>query len=262
MNKHIKTVRTLAVAPPGDDRRRRPVVRHRAARPAPSAAVLASERTGKALSPWVSIARRHDHHHVGGDRDGAGVDDLAAADHRRRARCRLVEGARSCRRRRSRRSMAIPASAGMMYTAGSNAVTSYYTPLRIFGAQVRRVLLDNAANKLGRAGRGIDHRAERGGARRSRAASSPMARSPPFAEMPAKAPEIKPEELKKTGQFRLIGKDVMRVELPGKVNGSATLRDRRAGAGHALRRRAARAGRRIGPGQDRRRQGQGGRRAS
>ena len=36
-----------------------------------------------------------------------------------------------------------------MYTAGSNAVTSYYTPLRQFGAQVRRVLLDNAAKKLG-----------------------------------------------------------------------------------------------------------------
>ena len=37
-----------------------------------------------------------------------------------------------------------PGFQGMMYTAGSNAVTSYYTPLRIFGAQVRLVLLDNA----------------------------------------------------------------------------------------------------------------------
>ena len=35
-----------------------------------------------------------------------------------------------------------------------------------------------------------------------------------FAEVPAKAPEIKPEQLKKTADFRLIGKDVMRVELP------------------------------------------------
>ena len=42
-----------------------------------------------------------------------------------------------------------------------------------------------------------------------------------FAEVPAKAPEIKPEQLKKTADFRLIGKDVMRVELPNKVNGSA-----------------------------------------
>ena len=83
-----------------------------------------------------------------------------------------------------------------------------------------------------------------------------------FAEVPAKAPEIKPEQLKKPADFRLIGKDVMRVELPSKVNGTRNLRHRRPGAGHAVRRRAARAGRRIGPGQDRRCQGEGGGRAS
>jgi isoquinoline 1-oxidoreductase beta subunit len=42
-----------------------------------------------------------------------------------------------------------------------------------------------------------------------------------FAEIPAKAPEIKPEDLKKTSEFRLVGKDVMRIELPHKVDGSA-----------------------------------------
>src|SRR6266436_6625231 len=42
-----------------------------------------------------------------------------------------------------------------------------------------------------------------------------------FAEVPAKAPEVAESELKKTDQFRLIGKDVMRVELPQKVNGTA-----------------------------------------
>src|SRR5207247_484569 len=42
-----------------------------------------------------------------------------------------------------------------------------------------------------------------------------------FAQIPATAPTIKPEELKKPGQYRLIGKDVMRVELPTKVNGTA-----------------------------------------
>src|SRR5579864_8747710 len=38
---------------------------------------------------------------------------------------------------------------GMLYTAGSNAVTSYFTPLRKFGRQVRQVLLENAARKWG-----------------------------------------------------------------------------------------------------------------
>src|SRR5919109_719704 len=42
-----------------------------------------------------------------------------------------------------------------------------------------------------------------------------------FAQIPEKAPEIAPEQLKKPSAFRLIGKDVMRVELPMKVNGSA-----------------------------------------
>ena len=42
-----------------------------------------------------------------------------------------------------------------------------------------------------------------------------------FAEVPEKAPEINPEDLKKPAQFRLITKDVMRIELPRKVNGSA-----------------------------------------
>src|SRR5712671_1269420 len=35
-------------------------------------------------------------------------------------------------------------SFGFMYTAGSNAVTSYFKDLRRFGAQVRKVLLANA----------------------------------------------------------------------------------------------------------------------
>src|SRR5437879_1821637 len=36
---------------------------------------------------------------------------------------------------------------GYMYTAGSNAVTSYFKPLRLFGAQVRKVLLWNVGNR-------------------------------------------------------------------------------------------------------------------
>ena len=40
-----------------------------------------------------------------------------------------------------------PAYFHMIYTAGSNAVRSYFMLLRTFGAQARRVLLDNAAKK-------------------------------------------------------------------------------------------------------------------
>src|SRR2546422_4773546 len=113
-----------------------------------------------------------------------------------------------------------PGFGGTMYTAGSNAVRAYFTPLRTFGAQVRRVLLENAARRWGvpvaelttepsvvvhaKSGRRLSY-----------------GEIAAFAEIPTKAPEIKPEELKKPSEFRLIGKDVMRVELPTKVNGTA-----------------------------------------
>jgi isoquinoline 1-oxidoreductase beta subunit len=114
-----------------------------------------------------------------------------------------------------------PGFGGMMYTAGSNAVTSYYQPLRIFGAQVRRVLLDNAAKTLGVP---VDELATepstvvhaRSGRRLSYGEIAARA------EVPDQAPEIKPEQLKAPSAFRLIGKDTTRVELPSKVNGSAT----------------------------------------
>ena len=114
-----------------------------------------------------------------------------------------------------------PGFGGMMYTAGSNAVTSYYKPLRTFGAQVRRVLIDNAAkhwnvpaSELTTEPSMVVH------AKSNRTMS--YAEIAAFAELPATAPEIKPEELKKPSDFRLIGKDVLRVELPNKINGSAT----------------------------------------
>ena len=109
---------------------------------------------------------------------------------------------------------------GYMYTAGSNAVTAYFKDLRRFGAQVRKVLLANAARRWNvpveelttepnvvihaRSGRRLGY-----------------GEIAAFAEVPAKAPDVAESELKKTDQFRLIGKDVMRVELPQKVNGIA-----------------------------------------
>jgi isoquinoline 1-oxidoreductase subunit beta len=113
-----------------------------------------------------------------------------------------------------------PAFGGAMYTAGSTAVAAYFEPLRIFGAQVRRVLLENAAKRLAVP---IDELSTE----RSVVVHAKSKRRlnygeiAAFAEIPASAPEIKPEELKKPSEFQLIGKDVLRVELPNKVNGAA-----------------------------------------
>jgi isoquinoline 1-oxidoreductase beta subunit len=109
---------------------------------------------------------------------------------------------------------------GYMYTAGSNAVTAYFKDLRRFGAQVRRILLENAARRWNApieeltTGPNVVIHAKSG----RRLSYGEIAA---FAEIPAKAPDIADGELKKTDQFRLIGKDVMRVELPRKINGTA-----------------------------------------
>jgi isoquinoline 1-oxidoreductase beta subunit len=113
-----------------------------------------------------------------------------------------------------------PSLWGVMLTAHSRAVTGYFTLLRTFGAQVRAVLLDNVARQWNvplaelitepsivvhaKSGRRIGY-----------------GEIVAFAEIPEVAPDIKPEALKKTSDFRLIGHDVMRIELPTKVNGSA-----------------------------------------
>ncbi len=185
-----------------------------------AAAVLAGERAGKALSPWVSIAG-----------DGTITIMSPATEMGQGSMTSLpliIAEELDADWSKVRIVPAPPVDAiygnpgfqGMMYTAGSNAVTSYYRPLRTFGAQVRRVLIDNAANKLGVP-------AEELTTEPSTVVHAKSGRKLSYgdiaaiAEVPAKAPEIKPEELKKPAQFRLIGKDVMRVELPGKVNGSA-----------------------------------------
>jgi isoquinoline 1-oxidoreductase beta subunit len=186
--------------------------------PLARAATLAGEPTGRGLSPWVSIAS-----------DGTITIMSAAAEMGQGSMTSLpliIAEELDADWSKVRIVPAPPIDAiygnpgfgGMMYTAGSNAVRSYYAPLRMFGAQVRRVLIDNAAKywgvpaaELTTEPSAVLH------AKSGRRLSYPEIAA--FAEIPAKAPEIKREELKQPSQFRLIGKDVMRVELPGKVNG-------------------------------------------
>ena len=113
-----------------------------------------------------------------------------------------------------------PGFGGIMYTAGSTAVESYYMPLRLFGAQVRQILLQNAArhwnvpiDELSTEPNTVVHASTNKRIDYGEISS--------FAEVPDIAPEINEADLKDRSEFRLIGKDVMRVELPQKVDGSA-----------------------------------------
>ena len=185
------------------------------------AAVLAAERTGQTLSPWISIATDGTITIMSAATEmGQGsmtslpliiAEDLDADW----SRVKIVPAPVN------ERIYGNPGFGGMQYTAGSNAVTSYYRPLRTLGAQVRRVLLDNAARKWGVPVEELTTEPSvvvhaKSGRRLSYGDIAV------FAEVPAKAPEIKPDQIKKAADFRLIGKDVMRVELPSKVNGTAT----------------------------------------
>src|SRR3989449_8747877 len=113
-----------------------------------------------------------------------------------------------------------PGFRGLMYTAGSATVTGYWDVARTFGAQVRRVMMENAARlwnvplaELSTEPSAVVH--AKSGRRLGYGEIAAVA------QLPAVAPAIKPEELKQPGRYRLIGKDVMRVELPSKVDGSA-----------------------------------------
>ncbi len=183
------------------------------------AALPASERVGKEFNPWLSIAP-----------DGTITIMSAATEMGQGSMTSLpLILAEELDADWSRvRIVPVPPidrlysnpAYGMIYTAGSNAVRVYFQPLRMFGAQARRVLLDNAAKRWGvpveelttepsvvvhaKSGRRLGY-----------------GEIATFAEIPDKAPEIKPDQLKKASAFRLIGKDVMRIEVPEKVNGRA-----------------------------------------
>ena len=183
------------------------------------AAAQASERVGKAINPWLSIAP-----------DGT-ITIMSAATEMGQGSMTslpLVLAEELDADWSKVRIVPVPPidklyanpAYGMIYTAGSNAVRVYFQPLRIFGAQARRVLLDNAAKKLGVPVEELTTEPSvvvhaKSGQRLS------YGEIAAFAEIPAQAPEIKPEQLKKPAQFRLIGKDVVRVDVPDKVNGRA-----------------------------------------
>jgi len=108
----------------------------------------------------------------------------------------------------------------LMWIVGSRAVQLYFTQLRLAGAQVRKVLLANAAQRWG-----VDAATLKtepsvvidpvNGARLS------YGEIASFGTIPATLPTVDPKELKAREDFRLIGKSVPRRDTPSKVNGSA-----------------------------------------
>src|SRR5262252_848722 len=110
---------------------------------------------------------------------------------------------------------------GAQVTLASVSVPAYFMPLRLAGAQARRLLLDNVAaqSKVPVAELTTDRSTVIHQKSRRRISYGDVAK---FARMPDELPKVAETDLKKTSQFKLIGrKDIKRVDVPSKVNGTA-----------------------------------------
>src|SRR5215467_15479894 len=114
-----------------------------------------------------------------------------------------------------------PLFEGAQITAASVAVAGYFTPLRMAGAQARKVLIDAVADKwkvpaseLTADKSTIIHKKSGRKITYGEVAA--------FASVPSEPPKIAEADLKKPSQFKLIGrKDIGRSDVPLKVNGTA-----------------------------------------
>ncbi|MGA0394272.1 MAG: molybdopterin cofactor-binding domain-containing protein [Rhodospirillales bacterium] len=107
-----------------------------------------------------------------------------------------------------------------MMIVGSRAVMMYYTQMRLAGAQVRKVLIANAAKHWGVDAAELTTEPSKVVHKKSgkRLTYGEIAS---FATMPAKLPDVSQRELKSPRNFRIIGKSLPRRDIPEKVDGSA-----------------------------------------
>ena len=107
-----------------------------------------------------------------------------------------------------------------MAIVGSRATQLYFNDMRLAGAQVRRVLINNAAKmwKVEPATLRTENSFVINPANGAKLSYGEIAAK---GEVPKDLPVVKPEELKPRKEWRLIGKGVPRRDIPEKVNGTA-----------------------------------------
>lgn len=113
-----------------------------------------------------------------------------------------------------------PMFGGAMLTGSSRSTRGYYDLMRIAGMQARYVMMVAAARKWGVPALEVStepHKVVHKASGRSMGYGEIAA----FATPPDDIPEYKKEHLKPASQFRLIGKDLPRVDGPDKVSGKA-----------------------------------------
>jgi isoquinoline 1-oxidoreductase beta subunit len=113
-----------------------------------------------------------------------------------------------------------PLFGGAMVAGASRTTRGYYEVIRLAGMQARQVMIIAAAGKWGVP-------ADQCTTEPHTVVHKPSGRKmtygeiAAFAEVPANVPQFTREQLKPASQFRLVGKDVPRVDIPDKVVGKA-----------------------------------------
>src|SRR5919106_4084637 len=110
-------------------------------------------------------------------------------------------------------------NARAMAIVGSRAVMLYYNDLRIAGAQVRKVLLANAAERWNVDVKTL--RTEPGFVVDGSGRKLSYGEIASFAKVPSPLPAVEKSDLKDKKDFRYIGKPMPRRDTPLKVNGTA-----------------------------------------
>jgi len=108
----------------------------------------------------------------------------------------------------------------VMRITGSRAIRSYFEQMRLAGAQVRKVLLQAAAEEWGVDASTLVTEPNTVVDRLNKRKLS-YGEIASFATVPAAMPAVSTDELKKVSEFRLIGNPVPRADIPAKVDGSA-----------------------------------------
>jgi isoquinoline 1-oxidoreductase beta subunit len=113
-----------------------------------------------------------------------------------------------------------PKLGGLQYTVASRSTIGFWDKLRLAGAESRRVLLDAVADKWGvpvaelTTGPSLVIHAKSG-------RKITYGEIASFAKPPAQMPKVTEADLKKPSQYRIIGKDIPRVDVPAKSDGTA-----------------------------------------
>jgi len=111
-------------------------------------------------------------------------------------------------------------SYGVMMTGGSAAISGYFTSIRIQAAQIRTILHNSVAAKWDVPASELSEKPSQVVHKKTGRKIS-FAQIAGFAHYPVDPPKITENDLKPWSEFRYIGKDMPRVDLPAKVNGTA-----------------------------------------